>query len=382
MSAALNFDDFRLRAKRRLPRGLYEYIERGTEDELALKTIRSRLDALTFVPRILAGDPAPVLETSLFGHTLPLPLVVAPTALAGLVAHDGEVKLARVAAALGLPFTVSTQSVTGVEDIRAAVPDAQLWFQLYMWQDRELSYRLLDQVKACGISTLVVTLDTAVSAKREYNIRNGFGIPFRFSARAAMDMARHPGWLLRVMLPYLRGAGIPTFGNYPPAFRSRITRPSVHGAVKLRSLSREDLSLLRARWPGEIILKGVLHPDDAALALAAGADGIVVSAHGGRNLDTAVAPADVLPAIAERVSGRCRVLADSGVRRGSDVLKYLALGADAVLLGRLPLWGLAAGGESGAEQALRMLVSEMEITMALMGARTPRACEIFRPAAP
>ncbi len=377
MSAALNFSDFRLKAKRRLPKGLFEYIDRGTEDELALTTIRDRLDRLKFLPRILAGDPDPVLETTVFGRSQPQPLVVAPTALAGLVAHDGEVKLARVAAAHGLPFTVSTQSITGVEDIRAAVPDATLWFQLYMWQDRALSYHLLEQVKACGISTLVVTLDTPVSAKREYNTRNGFGIPFSFSPRAAIDMACHPGWLARVMLPYLRHSGVPTYGNYPPAFRSKITRPSIDRAVKLLSLSREDLVTLRARWQGEIILKGVLHPDDAELAVNLGADGIVVSAHGGRNLDAAVAPADVLPQIAQRVAGRLKVFADSGVRRGSDVLKYLALGADAVLLGRLPLWALAANGERGADQALHMLVHEMTTTMALIGARMPGECEIF-----
>lgn len=369
MRQMLNVDDYRAQARRILPRGLFEYIDRGTEDEVALTRLRHALDSVVLQPSVLTGLVQPDLSTVVLGKTLSAPIVVAPTALAGLVVFDGEVKLARAASAVGIPFCVSTQSITTIEMIRRGAPDAELWFQLYVWRDRSLTLNLLDRVGASGCDTLVVTVDTPVGPNREYNQRNGFAMPMVPSFRAAVDFAMHPRWTLGVMGRYLARDGMPTYGHYPKAFRAAVTRPSVADAVRLEgSLTWDDIALLRDHWRGQIIIKGILSVDDALGAAKLGVDGIVVSAHGGRNLDCLPAPVDVLPAIVDAVSQRLAVLADSGVRRGTDVLKYCTLGASAVLLGRLPLWGLAAGGEAGAEAALRMIVREINTAMAFLGA--------------
>lgn len=375
MPQLLNARDYRDAARRYLPRALFEYIDRGTEDELGLDKLRRSLEAMDLVPSILTGHAERDLKTSVLGQEIDMPLVIAPTALAGLVAHDGEVKLARAAARLGIPVCISTQSVTTVEEVRAGAPDARLWFQLYMWKDRKLSQALLERVEQAGATTLVVTADTPVGPKREYNNRNGFAIPLRYSARAGLDVARHPRWLFGVLLRYLLSTGMPTYGHYPEEFRTAVTRPAVAEAVRLENLLNwDDMRQLRRWWKGKLVVKGVLSVPDAVKSLEAGADGIVVSSHGARNLDAAPAPADVLAPIAQAVGQRLDVLADSGVMRGSDALKYIGLGAKAVLIGRLPLWGLAAGGEAGAAGLLAMLKTEIDLTLTMLGLRTPGEC--------
>ncbi|MBC9881229.1 alpha-hydroxy-acid oxidizing protein [Bradyrhizobium sp. INPA01-394B] len=383
MPMLLNASDYRRRARQFLPRGLFEYIDRGSEDETALTRLRDSLDAMTLLPAVLTGHDRRDLDTVLFGRTIAAPLVVAPTALAGLVSHDGETKLARAAARVGIPVCISTQSVTSVEAIRRGAPDALLWFQLYVWRDRALTARLLERASACGCDNLLVTVDTPVSPNREYNERNGFGIPFKPRLRSMIDVALHPAWLFGVLVRYLMGEGVPTYGHYPEAFRTAITRAEIAEAVRLENrLSWDDMRWLRGIWPGKLTIKGVLAVEDAEKAVEIGADGIVVSVHGGRNLDCLPAPVDCIPAIVGAVKGRLTILADSGVRRGTDVLKYLALGAEAVLLGRLPLWGLAVGGEAGAEAVLRMVLREMDTAMAFLGAhcvpalRNGRASEL------
>ena len=369
MQTLLNADDYRGRAREILPRGLFEYIDRGTEDEIALRRLRASLDGITLLPSVLTGHDRRDLDTTLLGQHLAAPLVLAPTALAGLVAHDGETKLARAASRVGIPVCISTQSVTTVETIRRGAPDVMLWFQLYVWRDRALTARLLERACACGCEALVVTVDTPVAPNREYNKRNGFEIPFKPSLRSIIDVARHPRWLLGVLMRYLLSEGMPTYGHYPDEFRTAIARPSIAEAVRIEHrLNWDDMRWLREIWPGKLIIKGVLAVNDAETAAGIGADAIVVSAHGGRNLDCLPAPAECIPAIADAVKGRLSILADSGVRRGTDVLKYLALGAEAVLLGRLPLWGLAAEGEAGAEAVVRMVLREMDTAMAFLGA--------------
>ncbi|MBR0932572.1 alpha-hydroxy acid oxidase [Bradyrhizobium jicamae] len=378
MQMLLNADDYRSSAQKFLPRGLFDYIDRGTEDEIALRRLRASLDEITLTPSVLTGHDRRSFETTLLGQRLAAPIVVAPTALAGLVAHDGETKLARAASRVGIPVCISTQSVTTVEAIRRGAPDATLWFQLYVWRDRTLTKRLLERARACGCETLVVTADTPVSPNREYNKRNGFGIPFVPSLRSTCDIALHPRWFVNVLARYLLSEGMPTYGHYPDEFRTVITRPSIAEAVRLdHRLNWDDIGWLREIWPGKLIVKGVLAAGDAETATELGCDAIVISAHGGRNLDCLPAPAECIRAIADAVKGRLTVLADSGVRRGTDVLKYLALGAEAVLLGRLPLWGLAAGGETGAEAVLRMVVGEMDAAMAFLGAE--RVSELRSP---
>lgn len=372
MAQLLNARDYREAARKILPRALFEYIDRGTEDELGLDKLRRSFEAIDLVPRILTGHAERDLKTSVLGQEIAMPLVVAPTALAGLVSHDGEAKLARAAGRLGIPVCISTQSVTTIEAVRAGAPHAQLWFQLYVWKDRKLTQALLQRVKEAGATTLVVTADTPLGPKREYNSRNGFSIPLRYSMRAGLDVALHPRWLFGVLLRYLLTTGMPTYGHYPEAFRAAVTRPSVAEAVRLENrLDWSDIRQLRQWWQGKLVVKGVLGVADAVKSCEMGADGIVVSSHGARNLDAAPAPADVLAPIVQAVGQRLDVLADSGVMRGSDALKYIGLGAKAVMTGRLPLWGLAVGGEAGAFDLLTMLKDEIDLTLAMLGLRTP-----------
>ena len=383
MRQLLNARDYREAARKRLPRGLFEYIDRGTEDELAISVLRRSLDAIQFMPRMLTGHDERDLKTVVLGQPTKMPVIIAPTALAGLVSHNGEVKLARAAARAGVPICISTQSVTTIEEVREGAPDANLWFQLYMWKDRGLSRKLVERVAASGVTTLVLTVDTPVVPRREYNIRNGFGIPLRYSARAGLDVMLHPRWLWGVLMRYVLTTGLPIYGHYPEEFRTAVTRPSIADAVRLEHLLNwEDVRQLRQWWSGELIIKGIFSVEDARQCQELGVDAIVVSAHGGRNIDSAPTPAQVLPGIVDAVGQKIEVLADSGVMRGSDVLKYLSLGAKSVMLGRLPLWGLSAGGQSGAESMLDMIRSEMDTTLALLGARTPRDVQSAGPSCP
>jgi len=363
-------DDYRAAARRHLPKGLFEYIDRGTEAELAMSDIRRSLDNIRFRPSVLTGHAGSNMTTSLFDRTYCSPLIIAPTALAGLVSHDGETKLARVASKLGIPFCVSTQSVTSIDDIRKGAPEAELWLQLYVWRNRDLTWGLLDRAQKAGVSTLVITADTPLSPKRDYNQRNGFSVPFVPSLRGVWDVATCPKWLCSVMLRYLMTSGMPTYAHYPAEFKTAITRAAIAEGVKIESaISWADIAEIQKRWSGRIIIKGVLSVDDAIRARDMGIDGIVVSAHGGRNLDVALAPADVLPEIVDAVGAEMLVMADSGIRRGSDALKYLALGSRAVMVGRLPLYGLAAGGEQGALDILTMLIDEMHSNLVFAGAK-------------
>lgn len=364
---ALNIAELRAMARRRLPRGIFDYVDRGAEDETGIVALRTAFDAIRFSPQVMKDVSHRSLETTLLGRRQSLPLAIAPTAAAGLVWHNGEIALARAAGSAGIPFCIATGSITSLERI-ASESTGPLWFQLYMWQEKTLSYALIERASKAGIETLMLTVDTVALPNREYNTRNGFEIPIRASFRGGWDMARHPRWVWQVLLRYILRDGVPTYQHYPEGFRSKITRKATWDQVRLNdAITWDDLRELRRRWPGKLILKGVLRPEDATEAVQAGVDAIVVSNHGARNLDAAAVPAEVLPLIAEKVRGKVEILADSGVRRGSDVLKLLACGADAVLIGRAALYGTAAGGEAGAAHALALLRKEMDTTMAFLG---------------
>ncbi|WP_332682957.1 alpha-hydroxy acid oxidase [Bosea sp. (in: a-proteobacteria)] len=370
LSAILNVEDARRAARRRLPRGLFEYIDRGAEDELSIAGNRQGLDAVRLAPSILVDVSQRTQVAEVLGRKQPSPLVIAPTAVAGLVWRDGEIALARASAAAGIPFCVSTQSITSIERI-AAESGAELWFQLYVWKNRERMLALLDRAWAAGARTLVLTVDTAVGPNREYNLRNGFGIPLKPSLRAGIDLMLHPRWTVDVLLRSLVSSGVPTYAHYPDEFRTQLGRVSLSDEMSLATdVSWEDVALLRRRWQGKLVLKGVLRVDDARKAAEHGADAIVVSNHGARNLDCAPGPVEVLPAIAEAVGGRLAILADSGVRRGADIARFLALGASGVLIGRATLYGVAIAGEAGASRVLELLGSELSTTMGMLGART------------
>jgi isopentenyl diphosphate isomerase/L-lactate dehydrogenase-like FMN-dependent dehydrogenase len=363
-----NIADLRERARRRLPHGIWEYAERGTEDETGMARNRAAFDAVTFRPRVLRGVHAVDTATEIFGRQVPFPLAVAPTGAAGLLWHQGDLALARAAARAGVPFTISSASTMDLDQI--AVAGGRLWFQLYLWEDRSLSYAVVDTARDLGCEALFVTLDMPVPPNREYIHRNGFGTPFQLNARNTLDVLTHPRWLAGVMGRYALDGGIPSQANLPDRLRAKVTKGAPPGALfKQDDLDWDGAKALRDRWPGKFILKGILHPEDAEQALAMGADGVVVSNHGGRALDASIATIAALPDIAAAVGNRMTVFLDSGVRRGSDVVKAVALGADAVLVGRAPLYGLAAAGEAGVTRALELLRSETARTMAMLGAR-------------
>jgi isopentenyl diphosphate isomerase/L-lactate dehydrogenase-like FMN-dependent dehydrogenase len=247
----------------------------------------------------------------------------------------------------------------------------RLWFQLYMWHKRELSYELVKRAQDAGYEALVLTVDFALGANREHNQRNGFSMPFRPSPRNMADLMMHPGWLQRVLFRYMATTGMPRHQNYPKEYQIRITGDaSSKKDLRAHSMNWDDVDRLRQMWPGTLILKGILRPDDAVRAVERGADGIVVSNHGGRNMDSAIASIDVLPEIVAAVGDRTTVMLDSGIRRGSDIVKALALGAKAVLIGRATLYGIMVGGQAGAERALAILENELRRTMAYVGCRS------------
>jgi isopentenyl diphosphate isomerase/L-lactate dehydrogenase-like FMN-dependent dehydrogenase len=382
---AYNIADLRETARRRLPKGIFEFVDRGSEDEVALRNNRTAFERIKLKPRTLVDVSARSQEITLFGHAQKMPIAIAPTGTAGLMYYQGEIELARAAAAAGIPFTLATGSMTAMETV-AAQAGGRLWFQLYMWPDRSLSHRLVERAKAAGYHALVVTVDGAASGNREYNLRNGFTVPFSFTRRNVTDVLMHPGWMLAVLARYVFTTGMPRYENYPSELRNKITaRPMGKSMLRNDSLTWDDLRMLRKIWPHTLIVKGILHPRDAILAADCGADGVIVSNHGGRNLDSSMAPIDVLPEVVDAVGKRITVIVDSGFRRGSDVVKALALGAKAVLTGRPTLYGTAVAGEAGAARAIGIFREEIDRVLALLGcpsiAALSRDCLVLPPTA-
>lgn len=367
---AYNIFDLRDIAQRRIPKGLFEFVDRGTEDEVALRNNRAVFDRIKFKPRTLVDVSGRSQEITLLGQRHKMPIAIAPTGTAGLLWHEGEIALARAAREAGIPFTLATGSMTAMERV-AEEAGGRLWFQLYMWPDKSLSHKLVERARAAGYEALIVTVDGAVSGNREYNLRNGFTIPFTFTTKNIADVLAHPRWLFGVLARYVFTTGMPRYENYPSEIKYRVTaRPMGRSQMKNDSLNWEDLKELRRMWPGLLMVKGIAHPQDAVLAADCGADAVIVSNHGGRNLDGSIAPLEALPDVVDAVGHRTTVIVDSGFRRGSDVVKALALGANAVLIGRGTLYGVAAGGEAGAARAIALFREEIDRVMALIGART------------
>lgn len=367
-AALMDFAEMRQAARRRLPRAIFDYIDRGTEAETAIPALRHGFDSRRIVQRALCDATTPDMSAEVLGRRHPHPIIIAPTALAGLIRYNGEIGMARAAGRAGLPYCAATQASTRIEEIREGAPQAALWFQLYPWRDREETFRLMDRVRDLGIDTLLVTVDTPGSPKKVHNLRNGFSIPLRPNLKLGLDLLRHPGWTLGVMGRYWMTRGLPSFDNYPGEVRTAITRSVSDPRFALETDFRADLmKAIRNRWPGRMIIKGIQHPEDAETALRLGADGVVISSHGGRNLDSLAMPLSVLPEIRAAVGGRLLILADSGVRRGSDIAKLIGAGADAVLAGRAFLWALAAGGEQGVVRMAELLQDELRGFMAFSG---------------
>ncbi|MBB5751610.1 alpha-hydroxy acid oxidase [Prosthecomicrobium pneumaticum] len=359
----VNIEDARRRARRRLPRMFFDYLDGGAFAEATMRRNRSDFDALTLEQHVLVDVSRRDLTHHFLGRTWKLPMMLGPIGFCGMMAGGGEVKAATAAAKAGIGFALSTFAIASIEAVRTKAPLPA--FQLYMFRDRAIAADLVARAAAAGVETLFVTVDTAVSGIRERDTRNGFRTSARLGPRALLDMALHPLWGLDVL-----ANGKPQLGNAAgrPGMGSTLMAQAAQFSAGLDpTVGPADLEWLRSRWQGRLIAKGVLSARDAQTAIDSGCDGVVVSNHGGRQLDGARSTISVLPEIADAVGGRAEVLLDSGIRRGSDIAKALALGADGVLIGRAYIYGLAAAGEAGVGGVIEHLRGELDVTLALMG---------------
>jgi (S)-mandelate dehydrogenase len=362
---ALSIGELRGIARRRVPHFAFEYIESGAEDELTLRWNREAFEALRFVPRTLVDTTGRQQGTSLFGRSARAPLVIAPTAMNGMLHRRGDVALARAAAAAGIPSCLSTFSNVRLEELAGEV-DGRLWMQLYLLGDRSVARDIIGRAAQAGYEALVLTTDANVFGFREWDKRN-YRTPGRLTLRNLLDAARHPRWLMEVMLPN----GFPRFENVleflPPEARSARAGVAHLPRLLLPDVTWKDVDWLRRAWPHKLLVKGILGADDARRAVEAGCEGVVLSNHGGRQLDGCISPMEALPGVAAAIGEHGTILVDSGFRRGTDVVKALALGADAVMIGAATLYGLAAGGEAGARHALDLLVGEIDRVLGQLG---------------
>jgi L-lactate dehydrogenase (cytochrome)/(S)-mandelate dehydrogenase len=357
----------RAAARARLPQAVFDFADGGAEDEVTLRRNEDAFARWSFVPRPLEGAGIRDQSVSLFGQTLALPVIIGPTGLAGLFWPGGELAAAQAAAAASTVYCLSHGSVCSIEALAAAHRGPR-WMQVFIYRDRGFTRELAQRARATGYSALVLTIDNQLLGKRERDVANGFSIPPRFSGRQWLGMAPkwRWAWAMRRELPTL------TFGNYvrEGSTESLATLAARMGSLLDPSMHWDDVAQLRSEWPGPLLLKGVLHPAEARRAVDLGVDGLIVSNHGGRQLDGAVSSLEALPAVVDAAAGRIPVLVDGGIRRGSDVVKAIALGARAVLIARPQLWGLAVAGEAGVAHVLATYRSEVDRVMGLLGART------------
>ena len=361
----LNVEDYRVRAKKNLPKFVCDFVDGGAEDESCLRRNLRDIEQIALLPSCLRDVSNIDTSIEIFGERWKLPIAVAPTGFNGLIRPEADVMLARAAARAGIAFTLSTASNVRLERVRAEAGGIN-WFQLYVMSDRTIAAQMIARAKRAGFSALVLTVDVPVSGHREKDTRNGFKLPFRPTLGTLLNICAHPMWLAR-----FARTGMLAFTNLSEsenAAASAQAQAALLSRAMDRSMVWDSLKWLRAQWEGPILLKGLLHPEDAKRAIAHGMDGIIVSNHGGRQLDAAPATIQSLPAVAEAVEGRIPVLVDSGFRRGSDIVKALALGARAVLIGRPVLYGRASDGEAGASAVLDILGTELVRTMTLIGA--------------
>jgi L-lactate dehydrogenase (cytochrome) len=362
MTVINSIEDLRVLARRRLPRALFDYIDRGSYDEHTWARNRADLRGLELRQRVMVDVSKLDTATTVLGDRWGFPLALAPTGLMGLFYREGEIQAARAAQLAGIPFCLSTMSICPLEDVRAAFGGI-LWFQLYVMRDRGFNDALITRAQAAGCRALVVTLDLPLQALRRRDPKNGLAVPPRLTWASAGDFARRPGWVWGVLRSRHR-----TFGNLATFFPQKGTAAlSEWMGSQLGPLTPADLAWVRDRWPGKLVLKGILDGEDARLAVATGADAVIVSNHGGRQLDGATSTIAALPRVVDALQGRCEVLMDGGIGSGQDVLKALALGARGSLTGKAFLYGVASRGQAGVALALDIMRREFEISMALSG---------------
>ncbi|MBT37095.1 MAG: alpha-hydroxy-acid oxidizing protein [bacterium] len=366
LARCANVDDLRRAARRRLPRGVFDYIDGAAEDEVSSARNREAFERLEFRPRILRGVESVEPGTTLLGRPLSLPLVIAPTGFTRIANPAGELAVARAAARAGIPYTLSTLGTRSIEEV-SEVSDGRRWFQVYAWRDRGLVKELVQRAAQAGFEALVLTVDTAVFGRRERDVRSGFTLPPKLGLGTLIDGVLHPGWTLE----FARAE--------PILFANVVGRDAGDGsdAVTLADyvnsqfdpgLSWADVDWLRSVWDGPIVLKGVQRVEDAALAADAGVEAIVLSNHGGRQLDGSPPPLELVAPVVDRVGDRTEVICDGGLRRGSDIVKAVALGARACMAGRAFLYGLAAAGEPGVDRVLEWFDEDVRRVMTLIGA--------------
>ncbi|HEY7141554.1 MAG TPA: alpha-hydroxy acid oxidase [Methylomirabilota bacterium] len=365
LARARTVEDLRRIARRRLPRAVYDFVEGGAGDERTVARNRAAFERLLFQPRVLVDVSKREQATVVLGERIASPVIVSPTGMAGLCWPKGEVAAARGAHEAGTIYTLSTHSSCSIEEVAAGAP-GPLWFQLYVWQNRDLTRSFVERARAAGYRALLLTVDVPVISRRERDLRNGFTVPPRVTVRNLVDTVRRVGWMRRVLFgPRLTLANLV---GAPGAPRTDIvTLAGVANRQVDPSIAWADLAWFRSLWSGPLLLKGVLTVADARRAAEHGVDGLVVSNHGGRQLDGTPATIEALPEIADAVGNRMEVLLDGGVRRGADVVRALALGARAVMVGRPYLYGLASGGSAGVRHALDILRGEVDHALALVG---------------
>ncbi len=363
-------EDLRTLAKKRVARAIFDYVDRGSYAEATLRANRADLDLLTLRQRVGLDVDNRSTRSTMLGEQVSMPVALAPVGLTGLNWADGEMLAARAAERFGVPFILSTMSICSIEDVASALT-RPFWFQLYVMRDRGFSASLIERAKAAGCSALVLTLDLQIQGQRHRDLKNGLAVPPKLTLGTALDIMTKPSWALNV----LRGKR-KSFGNLEgriPDAKSLTTLSQWIAGQFDPTLSWKDVEWVRKLWGGKLVLKGILDVEDARLAAASGADALVVSNHGGRQLDGALSSIRALPEIADAVGDKLEVWFDGGIRSGQDVLKALALGARATLIGRAFAYGLGALGEPGVALALELIRRELDVTMALCGLREVRA---------
>jgi L-lactate dehydrogenase (cytochrome) len=350
--------DLRRSARRVIPRPVFDYVDGGADEELSLAGNVEAFRRWRFVPRALSDVSAVDTTGQVLGHAVPLPLVLAPAGFTRMMHPAGETAAARAAARHGLPYTLSTMATTSIADLAAAA-HGDLWFQLYIMADSGLTRELVDRAAACGYRVLVVTVDTVVAGRRVRDVRNGLTVPPGLTVRTIAGIGSRPAYWLRMMRsPAMRYANVAARRSMTIADTAAFFHPGI---------TWDDIAALRERWAGKLVIKGPLGAADARRAAEAGADGVQLSNHGGRQLDRAIAPVDLLPAVRDAVGQELAVLVDSGVRHGADIATAIALGADAAAIGRAYLYGLMAAGEPGVDKALDLLAEQFRRTLRLLG---------------
>jgi L-lactate dehydrogenase (cytochrome) len=366
MPVVTNIDDLRRMAQRRVAKAVFDYVDRGSYDEQTLRANRSDLESLHFRQRVAIDVDRRTTRTTMVGEEVAMPVAIAPVGLTGLNWADGEILGARAAQNFGVPFTLSTMSICSIEDVAGEVAQP-FWFQLYVMRDRGFSASLIERAKAAKCSALMLTLDLQIQGQRHMDLKNGLAVPPRLTLGTALDMMTKPAWVLNVLTGRRK-----SFGNLEgriPDARSLTTLSQWIAGQFDPTLSWQDVEWVKKLWGGKLILKGILDAEDAKIAAGTGADAIVVSNHGGRQLDGTVSSIRALPEVVQAVGGQTEVWFDGGIRSGQDVLRALALGAKGTMIGKSFAWGLGAMGEAGVTKTLEILRQELDVTMALCGLR-------------